>query len=124
MKKLLLIFILVSPVTSYAWEKPRNPDRFVSFGFNVSQSDVDGQRAEVNQPSAILTNAYLGSDEVSLHSIGADVRFPATNSLTLSLSYDKLSTEQTFLRQGGVYKESTNMDGQRVTFGLRLYLNK
>lgn len=127
MKKIagaILITILFVPVLG-AWDVTGNPDQVVSIGFNVMNASIDGQRSETDLPGNLTSQrTQLGFEERDLYSIGGDIRIPVQRSLTVNLSYDSISENGKFTRQGGVFQEKTNLDGYKLGFGMRLYFNK
>lgn len=120
----IVVMLLIASNRAFAWEYPRNPDRFPSIGFNASSMDLSGHRDEVSMPSIDLTNALGGSQKFASNSIGADLRLPVNDGLTLTLAADSFDTRSDFMRNGNVYKESQSLTGFRYSLGLRLYFNK
>lgn len=127
-RSLIIAFLVLAAKPLMAWEIPNNPDRFISFGFNVSGNKLSGQRDEISMPTPLLTNREGGSDQLDTHVLGADVRVPVNQSLTLTVMYDRIETDSVFKRRGDngatIYKETSKMSGDRYGMSLRLYFNK
>lgn len=119
-----VVLFLAVPAVSHAWEFSRNPDRFPSLAFNVSNASLPGHRDEVDNPTGASSRIQSGATKSELLTIGGDVRLPLQESLTLSVYYDFVSTDDTFTRQNNVYKQTDKADGYRAGFSLRLYFNK
>lgn len=124
MKKLIAVALLFGASSAHAWEFARNPDRFPSAAFNVSNSNLDGTRAEIDQPGGAPSRIQSGLDHSVFYSIGGDVRLPLQESLTLSVYYDFLSQDDRFIRENNVYKQTDSSNGYRCGFSLRVYFNK
>lgn len=134
MKKLnkqsgLILFAFLIASTVHAWEFINNPDRFPSVGLHVDNQKLKGNREETVVNSAGQDVPYRHSDETAYQwRGGADVRLPATQSLTFTVSYDRVETDDWFTRHntlgGDMYKEHKNLKGDNWGIGVRLYFNK
>jgi hypothetical protein len=119
----IVVTLSLAASHAFAWDIPENPDRFPSVGLNMSNAALNGPRSEIDGP-ARRQRIQHGDESSDLHSLGADIRLPATQSLTFTVSYDHLEGSSHFEREGGIYKQSSNLDGYRWGFGMRLYFNK
>lgn len=125
MKTLIGVFLVGFCSVANAWEVDKNPDRFVSFGFNVSSSRLEGSRTESNLPNNPALNLITNNDgSVDFDTVGGDIRLPVHRSITLTLSYDKVTTSSSFVRSENVYQTKDNLSGSRYGLGMRFYLNK
>jgi hypothetical protein len=127
MKTLTIIATLLITAATNAhavWDMPRNPDRFPSFGFNMSGQHTDGTRDEIDSPNPMLNRDNVGSLNSHLQTIGGDFRFPFSESGTLTLGIDSVSTNGHFTRADGVYNETDKQSGYRYSLGLRVYINR
>lgn len=126
MKILIAGLILIAPTIAGAWEVPGNPDRFPSVGLNIGNGELSGPRYESDLPGTSLNRNQGGHEKNFFHSLGADVRVPIHQSVTLSFSYDALDSDNHYSRQSNgqsIYETSNNLSGYRYGIGLRLYLN-
>lgn len=125
MKYLILSLSLFSVTTiSYGWEFESNPDRFPSVGINVNTTQLVGDRAEIDQPSPILTRNQGGPIKSTYDSIGVDLRLPVSNHLTFTFYGDSIRSDDSFKRKGDQYKETNTVSGARYGFSVRMYFNK
>ncbi len=110
--------LLLCTLPLKAQEYPRNPDRFPSFGVSYSNSMVNGDSGSVAG-----TTTLIGSENVKADTIGADIRIPVSNQITVSAAYEMINGDRTNtvrnLSQG-----YTNLDGYKASFGVRFYLNE
>ncbi len=107
-----------------AWEFPRNPDRFPSVGFNVTNGSISGHRDEVDTPPpTYLFRTNVGNTDMDTHTLGADLRLPLHESVTFVFGYDSIESNYHFVRAGDVFHETERLSGYRYTVGFRLYLN-
>lgn len=111
-------------VSAMAWEFPRNPDRFPSIGFNAIDMELEGDRIDIDQPTLATTRTQSGPLTQSLYMIGADVRLPLNDQITLTLAADSVSGDSSFSRGGNTFKEDSRVKGHRLGVGLRLYFSK
>lgn len=124
MKTLTFVLLLSTASICSAWEFPRNPDRFPSFGFNVTNTELDGSRFQISSPTTALTRNDKGSLSTFVHALGGDIRLPVSNQLTVTLSGDYIESESDFIRDSRVYSETDKIDGYRYGLSFRLYLSK
>ncbi len=125
MKTLIACTVLVlQAAISHGYEFERNPDRFISLGFNASLLKVTGSRSEVDLPGSGLERIQHSREEIDIDSQGVDLRIPVHQSITFTLGADQVQYNQNFDRESGVYKQSSNLDGYRYNIGVRLYFNK
>lgn len=126
MKTLLAIFLLLilSLPANAVWEMPHNPDRFPSFGVNYSGQNLTGDRHEVDSPNPLLSRDLVGDRTTEQQMFGGDFRFPFSESGTLMLGVDSVTTYSRFTRQDGVYHENEKLTGFRYSIGLRVYVNR
>ncbi len=126
MKKLILVatFVLTAATQGFAWEQPRNPDRFPSFGVAYGSSRTTGTRDEIDSPNPLLTRDNIGDVHSQDYTIGTDFRFPFSDNGTLQLGYDFLGNHNYFTRADGVYREDEKSTGYRFSVGVRVYLNQ
>lgn len=119
----LAIFAFTSPAG--AWEFDRNPDRFISVGLTATRANLDG-----NSTTTLPGGAFAGStdNEVKTRVLGADVRIPVHQSLTLSVSYERLKQD---VHTNGAdnlgspaYIDGNDQSGQRYGASIRYYFNK
>lgn len=123
MKKIIFVVFLLVSSNSFAWEFNRNPDRFPSVGFNVSNYSLSGTRNDVSQVNATLTQRLAGPLTHNINSIGLDLRLPVSDQLTFTLSADNVSSDSKFTRDFG-YTESYSLTGYHYSLGARLYFSK
>lgn len=124
MKKITMFLAALSIAAgAHAWEFANNPDRFPSVGANVQQSNLSGQRSEVDLPSMNANRAQGGQETSSLRSVGIDTRLPLNDSLTLSVNYNHLEADSDYLRDPSAFRESKTLTGYSYGFTLRLYFN-
>jgi hypothetical protein len=132
MKTIIAIAVLLlAPLSARAWEFPRNPDRFPSVGFAVTNSNENGTRYESDGPYPALTRTQSGPEHFGGHTIGGDVRLPASDCLTFGFSYEHIESLHTFDRHGGdyqptgvLYSEKLSTSGYRYGVTARLYFSK
>ena len=127
MKRLIIALgvSLVLAQQAKAWEFARNPDRFPSIGLNISAADLNGKRDEVSQPANPILAMNAGGDvDYQSNTVGADVRLPVNDGMTLTLSADHFDNRSTFERKGNLYRESESLRGVRYGLGVRIYFNK
>ena len=108
-----------------AWEFERNPDRFISVGLTMQRTALNGDSATA-LPNGV--HAASTDNEVRARAIGADVRIPVHQSLTFSVSYERLNQETRstgFDNLGGhAYNDGNDQSGQRYGASVRYYFNK
>ena len=124
MKTLTFIAALLTASTVHAWEFPDNPDRFVSVGLNVQKTALSGGQTDVTGPYAGLQTTELGSAKAKSNDVAVNLRVPASNSLTLDLTYVDVQGTQQLDRAGGEYVSTSHLDGYRASVGLRYYFNR
>jgi hypothetical protein len=119
----LTIAAFLIAASASAWERPLNPDRFPSIGLNVDNFHTSGEFTSVSSPNLPLTLVERGPAQDSYTGLGVDVRFPATDSVTLGAGYTHIDGDSVHSRNNNIYRESVNYTGYRLTFSARLYLN-
>jgi hypothetical protein len=126
MKNLIAAVMILAPSVAGAWEFNRNPDRFPSVGFNILNSYESGDRNENDTPSVSLTRHQSGPVTNFTYKLGADVRLPINQSMTLTLRYDAIESDNHFTRVSNgqeIYKESESLSGYQYGIGIRFYMN-
>ncbi len=120
----LMVLSFIGICQAHAWEFSRNPDRFPSVGLNANTARLDGERNNVNLPGTGLQQPFKDSGSLDFDAIGADVRLPINDGITLNFTYDRLTYGSNLVRDGNVYQQKDHFSGNRFGFGIRVYLNK
>lgn len=123
MRYLIVAMLFTLPTIVHArWEQPVNPDRFISVGLNIETSSLSGDFTSISQPNGVAM-IERGTAQHDYTGLGANLRFPATRSLTLDFDYLTLDGEASHHRNNNIYREISDLDGYRMKIGVRLYLN-
>lgn len=118
-----LILALLISVPTFAWEHPRNPDRFPSIGLRIENHKLGGNYAAVSNPNGVSL-IERGSVDDDGTGLGANLRLPVNSGLTLDFDYMTIDGEKVISRNNNIYRSNENLDGYRMGIGIRLYLNK
>lgn len=124
MKTIILTAVLLMSSISHAWEFRKNPDRFPSLGFNLSTSRLDGKRDWTDLPGTFLSRTQSDRGFLDMNSMGLDIRFPISNGVTLTFSYDRLEYESLLTRDQNIITVNDSFSGDRFGFSTRIYFNK
>lgn len=124
MKTLTFIAALLAASTAHAWEFPDNPDRFVSIGLNVQKTALSGGQTDTTGPTPTFQLTERGSAKASSNDVVVNLRVPASNSLTVDLTYADVQGTQQLDRAGGEYVSTSHLNGYRASLGLRYYFNR
>lgn len=124
MKTLIASILLLSASVVSAREFALNPDRFPSLGFNVSNTSLSGHRDEVDMPNPALTRDLGGKLTSNYDAIGADIRLPVSDGVTLTFFGDAVNSDTTFTRSGNIYRQADKLSGYRYGLSMRVYFNK
>lgn len=106
-----------------AWEVRDNPDRYISVGVHADVEHLSGTHSNVLDPgpNEVVQMETAGSN---LSVAGFDVRLPLFKQVTFTVSYDKLTLDAGNVREGDTFEAYDHRHGNRVDFGMRLYLCK
>jgi hypothetical protein len=132
MKRLLMIAALLAAARSAgAWEFARNPDRFPSVGFSVTNSYLSGRRYEDDLPGGAPDRVQSGKQELSGYGMGLDARLPLSDQITVGVFAEQQSLDMRFGRDSGpfstgrvYYRETAKMEGYKYGVTARLYFSK
>jgi len=97
MKKLLVIMLIAAPLAAY--EKPGNPDRYMSFGIEAFK----GQEAGIAKTAD--TNGGTAGGKL-------DIRLPISSNITLNA----------FGENTGINNNKGYTEGYKIGFGVRIYV--
>ncbi len=100
----LVAIVTLAAGSSFAFDKSQNPDRFLSFGVDLSTGKLPGMLT-ANQPGAPATDGGFVKGAL-------DVRVPITNAVTI----------HTFGSTTGVNNNLQFSSGNELGVGFRVYL--
>lgn len=116
-----------------AWEFKNNPDRFPSIGIHVMNGSVKGDRFETDLPDRpTMSRTQSGPESEMTYTVGADVKVPINQGMTLGFFYNHHEINRTYERNHSQFfnngevllRETSNLNGYQYGFDFRLYMNK
>jgi len=123
MKLVLFSVLLLSSVTSYAYDTSLNPDHAISVGVTYHSETVSGGYGPKLGGDTYLN---LGENEYEKTTVTGDLILPVTNRLSLNLSLSAIELEETFTSNSPslALSDVSDMDGGAFSIGLRYYFIK
>lgn len=120
MKKIIFAAILVTLTStfSFAWECPKNPDRFPSIGLSLS-----GQAASADQSYPSFPTGGSQNREDSVGMFILDTRLPLSNSFTLDFAIGSMHVKQTLDETATLDSQKYDANGGYFKIGARYYFN-
>jgi hypothetical protein len=117
MKRFLSIVSLLAmvPASSFAWEHPKNPDRFPSIGFTYSSTAEEGE---------MKTQGATQDVETAGGALVLDTRLPLSNSFTLNVGLGLTASTVEGKDNQYFYGSETDTKGGTFFIGGRYYFNK
>lgn len=114
MKKLLFLIALL-PASLFAWEHPKNPDRFPSIGLSYAGSTLEGE---------YVIEGFKQDTEVKTGLLLLDTRLPLSNKLTLDVGIGSTAIRETSEENRNFFGEREDLKGAYTRIGIRYYFSK
>lgn len=122
--KTILLLVILCPAASFAWEIPKNPDRFPSLGLNISNADYDGSSQNVLWVSPVYTLNDNYKSEYEERLKGFDLRLPLHESFTFEFGFDRVKTHSKKTLSNNKYIKYDDLNGNSYKLGVRFYFNQ
>ena len=111
----IALSLVVIPSLSFAWEHPKNPDRFPSLGLTYAANALEGDFASAGTSQDIESE----SSELLI-----DTRLPLSDSFTLSVGLGGVSTNTKGKDSPTLFSSETDASGGSFVISGRWYFNR
>lgn len=121
-KATMLSSFLLAGANALAWEKPKNPDRFISIGVSLDHDKLEGGYGpRINDDSYMRVGEYENKVDV----LEFDVRVPMSDSFTVGARIRSNTFQQRFNSEHpALDNDITDQKGLGFGISARYYFNR